>query len=78
MALVVGAIGAGVAYTLVWLIGAITNLVYYHQFAGTLVSPARNALGGWAIVVPMAGGLVVGLMARYGSEKIRVQLKSCR
>ena len=71
MALVVGAIGAGVAYVLVWLIGGITNLVYYHRFAATLVSPASNSLGVWAIFVPMAGGLVIGLMSRYGSEKIR-------
>jgi CIC family chloride channel protein len=35
------------------------------------VSPAANQLGAWAVLVPMAGGLVVGLMARYGSEKIR-------
>jgi chloride channel protein, CIC family len=71
MALVVGAIGAAVAYALVWLIGGITNLVYYHRFAATLVSPANNALGAFAILVPMGGGLVIGLMARYGSEKIR-------
>jgi H+/Cl- antiporter ClcA len=71
MALVIGAIGAAVAYALVWLIGGITNLVYYHRLAATLVSPASNTLGGWAILVPMAGGLVIGLMARYGSEKIR-------
>jgi H+/Cl- antiporter ClcA len=71
MALVVGALGALIAYALVWLIGAITNLVYYHRFAHTLVSPAANQLGVWAAFVPMAGGLIIGLMARYGSEKIR-------
>src|SRR5690242_6127203 len=70
-ALVVGAIGAVVAYALVWLIGAITNLTYYHHLSATLVSPADNHLGVWAVFVPMVGGLVVGLMARYGSEKIR-------
>jgi CIC family chloride channel protein len=71
MALVVGAIGALVAYALVWLIGAITNLVYYHRLAANLVSPAANQLGLWAVLIPVAGGLVIGLMARYGSEKIR-------
>ena len=71
MALVVGAIGAVVADVLIWLIGAITNLVYYHRLSATLVSPAANALGAWAILIPMAGGLIIGLMARYGSEKIR-------
>ena len=71
MALVVGAIGAGVADILIWLIGAITNLVYYHRLSATLVSPAANALGPWAVLIPMVGGLVIGLMARFGSEKIR-------
>jgi H+/Cl- antiporter ClcA/CBS domain-containing protein len=71
MALVVGAIGAGVAYVLVWLIGSITNLVYYHRLSSALVSPANNALGVWAVLIPTAGGLVIGLMARYGSDRIR-------
>ncbi|MFX7898832.1 chloride channel protein, partial [Acinetobacter baumannii] len=34
-------------------------------------SPAANTLGLWVIVVPVIGGLIVGLMARFGSEKIR-------
>src|SRR5512138_1029255 len=71
LALVVGCIGAFVAYALVWLIGAITNLVYYHRFSSSLVSPAANALGAWGVLVPVVGGLVVGLTARFGSEKIR-------
>lgn len=71
MGALVGAISAGVAFALVWLIGAITNLVYYHRLSSTLVSPAANRLGPIAVLVPMAGGLLIGLMARYGSEKIR-------
>src|SRR5678815_3249909 len=71
MAVVVGAMSACVAYALVWLIGAITNLVYYHRLSSNLVSPAANGLGWWAALVPMVGGLIVGLMARYGSERIR-------
>ncbi len=71
MAIVVGTISALVAAALVWLIGTVTNLVYYHRFASELVSPAGNQLGPWAVLVPMAGGLIVGLMARYGSDRIR-------
>src|ERR1041385_7765505 len=71
MAVVVGVIGALVALALVWLIGAVTNLAYYHRFASDFVSPAANGLGLWAALVPMAGGLIVGLMARYGSDRIR-------
>ena len=70
-AVVIGAISAVVAFALAWLIGGITNLVYYHRFSSALVSPEHNLLGWWAVPVPIVGGLVVGLMARYGSEKIR-------
>jgi hypothetical protein len=45
MAAVVGIIGALVAVALVWLIGAVTNLAYFHRFASDFVSPARNQLG---------------------------------
>ncbi len=71
MAGVIGVISALVAVALVWLIGSITNLVYYHRLSSALVSPADNHLGAWAVLIPMAGGLIVGLTARYGSEKIR-------
>ncbi len=71
MAGLVGVISALVAYALVWLIGLITNLAYYHRLSSKMVSPADNQLGLAAVLVPMAGGLIIGLMARYGSEKIR-------
>jgi H+/Cl- antiporter ClcA len=71
MAGLIGVISALVAYALVWLIGLITNLAYYHRLSTKLVSPADNQLGLAAVLVPMAGGLIIGLMARYGSEKIR-------
>ncbi|HEX7937513.1 MAG TPA: chloride channel protein, partial [Gemmatimonadaceae bacterium] len=71
MAVVIGAMSAFVAYALVWLIAVITNLVYYHRWSTTLMSPAANGLGWWAVLMPMAGGLIIGLMARYGSERIR-------
>jgi CIC family chloride channel protein len=71
MALAIGAIGAVVAYGLVWLIAVITNLAYFQRFSSVFVSPAKNALGAWSVLVPVFGGLVIGLMARYGSETIR-------
>src|SRR3954452_1802814 len=71
MALVVGVISAFVAVALVWLIGTFTNLAYYQRFSSELVSPAHNQLGYWAVLVPMVGGLLVGLLARYGSDRIR-------
>jgi CIC family chloride channel protein len=48
-----------------------TNVFYYHRFSITPVSPAGSPLGHWMVVVPVVGGLLVGLMARFGSDKIR-------
>jgi CIC family chloride channel protein len=71
LAAAIGVIAAFVAYALVWLIAVITNLAYFQRLSAQAVSPAANTLGWWAVLIPMAGGLVIGLMARYGSEKIR-------
>jgi len=71
LAVGIGVAAALVAYALVWLIAVITNLAYYQRFSSQFVSPAGHHLGGWAVLVPVIGGLVIGLMARYGSEKIR-------
>jgi chloride channel protein, CIC family len=71
LALGIGVAAALVAYALVWLIAVITNLAYYQRVSSVFVSPSGNRLGGWAVLVPVVGGLVIGLMARYGSEKIR-------
>ncbi len=71
MAVIVGVLGALVARALLWLIAVITNLAYYQTFTAVPSSPADNHLGAWAVLIPMAGAVVIGLMARYGSEKIR-------
>jgi H+/Cl- antiporter ClcA len=73
LALVIGAICAFIALLLLWLIAFFTNLFYYQQFSITLRSPAEavERLGWWSILIPTLGSLVVGLMARYGSERIR-------
>jgi chloride channel protein, CIC family len=71
MALVIGAVSAFVAYALVWLIAVITNITFYQRFSAVFQSPQGHHLGPFVIVVPALGGLVIGLMARYGSEKIR-------
>jgi len=71
MALLIGCVSAFVAYALVWLISVITGLAFYQRFSAQVLSPDRNTLGPFVVVVPVVGGLVIGLMARYGSEKIR-------
>ena len=59
------------AYALYTLIAVCSNLVFYHQFSTSLPTFTRNPLGLWIILVPALGGLAVGLMAKYGSSKIR-------
>jgi H+/Cl- antiporter ClcA/CBS domain-containing protein len=71
LALFVGALGALVAKALVWLIALITNLAYFQRISTAPVSPSQNTLGWGAVLVPVVGALVIGLMARFGSEKIR-------
>jgi H+/Cl- antiporter ClcA len=73
VAMSIGLLCAVVALVLQRLIFLFTNLFYYQQFSLQRQSPAAGALalGLVGILVPVAGGLVIGLMARYGSERIR-------
>jgi chloride channel protein, CIC family len=71
MAPVVGSAGAAAAWTLLHLINLATNLAYHGHFSATQASIAGNNLGPWAVLIPVAGCLIIGVMARYGSEKIR-------
>ena len=71
VAILVGALGAGISLALLDMIGFVTNLFYYQHLSVRLVSPDANMLGAVAVVIPVGGGLVVGLMARFGSEQIR-------
>ena len=71
MALFIGALSAVVAKALVWLIAIFTNLTFYQRLSSEFTSPASNHLGKWVILAPVVGGLIIGLLARYGSEKIR-------
>jgi len=71
LAIPIGAIGALVAKALLWLIAVITNAAFFLRLSGQTASPANHHLGWWVVAMPVAGGLVVGLMARFGSDKIR-------
>jgi H+/Cl- antiporter ClcA len=72
LAAVAVAIGAGLlAEMLTALIRLITSLAFHGRFSLTDASPVGNHLGPWVILVPIAGALVVGIMARYGSPAIR-------
>ena len=71
LAMGIGILSTFVAWALLRLIAFFTNVFYYHRISTVMASPAGNHLGWWALLVPVIGGLVIGLMARYGSERIR-------
>ncbi|MBV8085471.1 MAG: chloride channel protein [Chloroflexi bacterium] len=71
LAMVIGMLASLAALGLLRLIGLFSNLFFFQRVRFDLVTPAGNHLGWLAALVPVGGGLVVGLMARYGSERIR-------
>jgi H+/Cl- antiporter ClcA len=71
MALVVGTAGAGTAWFLLHLIAIATNLAYFGRLSAAPAAIVDSPFGMWAALVPAAGCMIVGLMARFGSEKIR-------
>ncbi len=72
VALVIGAGAAALAVFLLRAIALATNIFYYHRLSVAMVGPAGSTLSPWIMpLVPVVGGLIVGLMAHYGSDKIR-------
>jgi H+/Cl- antiporter ClcA len=67
----IGLLAGLVAFILYRLIGLFTNLFFFHRWAFDFVSPRLNTLGPWVILTPVIGGIVVGFMAKYGSDKIK-------
>jgi chloride channel protein, CIC family len=67
----IGLLAGIVAYALYKLIGLFTNLAFYHRWAADFTSARYETLGAWVILVPVIGGLIVGIMAKYGSSKIK-------
>ena len=71
VAIVLGIAAAFIAQALTALIGLVTNASFYGRWSAAFSSPADNHLGLWVIAVPALGGLIVGVMARWGSAAIR-------
>ena len=71
MALLIGTGGAAAAWLLVKLIALVTNLVWFGRLDVVPRPMAAAHRGAWMVAAPVLGGLVIGLMARFGSEKIR-------
>src|SRR5215472_17562138 len=71
LAAALGILAGIIAYILYDTIALFTNLAYYHEWSLQFRSPANTEIGAWIIVTPVIGGLIVGFMAKYGSEKIK-------
>jgi H+/Cl- antiporter ClcA/CBS domain-containing protein len=71
MALVIGVGGVFAAWVLLKLIALVANLVWFGRFSVAPIAMGQVARGPWMVAAPALGGLAIGLMARYGSEKIR-------
>ena len=71
LAMGIGVLCAFVALVLLRLIGLFTNLFYFGRWSTAMVSPVGNHLGLFSVLVPIGGALIIGVMARYGSERIR-------
>lgn len=69
--MLLGAAAGIVAEGLTRLIFLVTNLSFHSRWSFDPATPAGNHLGLWVVLPPMIGGLVVGMMARFGSAAIR-------
>jgi CIC family chloride channel protein len=71
LAVIIGVVSAFVAVALLKLINFFTNIFFFHRLSSAPASPGDAHLGLWVVLVPVIGGLIVGVLARFGSDKIR-------
>lgn len=71
MAVFLGIAAALVACALYRMIGFVTNLAFLHRLSFEFVAPSRGHSPVSVLLAPVAGGLIIGLMARFGSDRIR-------
>ena len=71
IAIPIGVLAAFVALALLRLTGFFGNIFFFQRIGFDVITPAGNHLGWFELFVPVIGGLVIGIMARYGSERIR-------
>src|SRR5262245_40546202 len=71
LAIGIGALSAFVALGLLKLIALFTNLFFYQRISAESVQPEGHHLGWLVVLVPIVGAIIIGFMARYGSERIR-------
>src|SRR6478752_5172905 len=71
LAIGIGVVAAFIAFALLRLIALFTNIFFFQRLSFAPASPAGNHLGIFIIIIPVIGGLIIGLMAKYGSDRIR-------
>lgn len=71
LAVLVAACISFISRLLIDLINLITNISFHGSFSTAHATPVHHGLGLWVIAVPAIGGVIVGLMALYGSKAIR-------
>jgi len=67
----IGAVATVAAFVLLNAIHFFTNLFFFQTLSFADRSPADHTLGIWVVALPVVGGLIAGLIARYGSDKVR-------
>ncbi len=72
LAIIIGIFSSGIAWLLLRLIAFFTNVFFFQSFSFTTgATPAQSKLGVFIVIVPVIGGLIIGFMAKYGSDRIR-------
>jgi H+/Cl- antiporter ClcA len=71
LAIFLGVAAALIAQILLRLIWLVTGIAFHGTFSTHPQTPLANHLGLWVLLVPVVGGIIVGIMARYGSRAIR-------
>ncbi|MDG4879958.1 chloride channel protein [Mesorhizobium sp. WSM4884] len=71
IAVVIATAGLFAGIVLLKLIRLATNIAYFGQFTLAELRLEDTPLGLAAVIVPVIGALIIGLMARFGSDKIR-------
>ncbi|QDT53445.1 H(+)/Cl(-) exchange transporter ClcA [Caulifigura coniformis] len=73
LAILLGCAAGVVGQLLVALIGLVTHVAFFGRVGFSEIAPAEavSHMGWWVVVIPVIGGLIVGVMARFGSKAIR-------